>query len=294
MEQNYILEIDGKAAGRFFAFSGGGAEADVVSVSGGSAHKHIGSVKYHDIVLTCGSGMSRGFYDWIGTSFGGANMRKSGSIVALDQKQAPSARLDFANALVTSLALPELDRSANKAAYLKLVISPEHTRSITDPNAKPGVYSSALPKAWNISDFRLTIYGLENDCKRVTHIDSLILGRKLMDSSFGESRSSGKEATSTEYPNLEVRLPDMNAAGFYAWLDDFVVKGNNGPDSEKKGVLEFFAPNSTKDYFGLELSGLGIYKIEGSAGLRQKTSLPVTVGMYCESMKFYAGAAAII
>jgi hypothetical protein len=37
MQQNYVLEIGGKAAGRFFAFSGEGTKAAVVSVRIGSS-----------------------------------------------------------------------------------------------------------------------------------------------------------------------------------------------------------------------------------------------------------------
>jgi hypothetical protein len=173
------------------------------------------------------------------------------------------------------------------------VIRPEITRSKTaDSSGKPGVFASALPKAWTISDFRLTINGLEDDCKHVTQIDSLMLGLKLKNLNMGNSLST--IVGSTDYSDLAVRLPQVYAKGFYQWLEDFVVKGSNGPQDEKKGQLEFFAPNSSKSYFDLELSGLGIYKMVGPSGLQQKTSLPVTVGMYCESMKFRAGASSIM
>src|SRR2546422_2464206 len=117
MQQNYLLEIDGKPAGRFFAFTGGTMQADVILESAGAdsiRQKHISSVKYQDMTLTCGTGMSRGFYEWLGNTFGGAASWKSGAVVALDQRQAPTARLEFMHALVTSLLLPRLDKSANK------------------------------------------------------------------------------------------------------------------------------------------------------------------------------------
>jgi hypothetical protein len=128
----------------------------------------------------------------------------------------------------------------------------------------------------------------------VTQIDSLSLGQKVAEDYIGVTREARKEAASLEYSDVVIRLPEMHATGFYKWLDDFVVKGNNSPQFEKKGTLEFFAPHSSKAYFGLQFGGLGIKEIAGSSALRTKTSLPVTVAMYCESMKFYAGPSAII
>jgi hypothetical protein len=298
MEQNYLLELEGKSAGRFFAFTGGTIQADVVTLGafqGSIRPKQIGSVKYQDMVLTCGTGMSRGFYEWVGTSFGGAATRRNGAVVALDRKQKPIARLEFKEALVTSLVLPGLDRSANKEAFLTVSISPEMTTPTkAEASAKLGVYVSTLQKAWNVGSFRLRIDGLETDCARVTHVGSLKLGQKITTFDVGDSRNPTKEPTTTEYPNLFVRLPEMSADGFYKWHDDFVVNGNNSSAFEKKGTLEFFAPNSTKAYFGLKFAGLGIFQIESASGLRTKSGLPLTVGMYCESMRFYAGASAIM
>ena len=133
-----------------------------------------------------------------------------------------------------------------------------------------------------------------DDDAHVTKIDSLSLGQKVAEDYIGESRDAQKEAGSLEYSDLVIRLPEMYATGFFKWLDDFVAKGNNSPQFEKKGTLEFFAPHSSKAYFGIQFGGLGIREIAGSSALRTKTSLPVTVGMYCESMKFYAGPSAII
>jgi len=295
MLQNYLLEINGRPAGRFFDFAGGTAAADIVQTSGGFGHKHVGSVKFQDMVLTCGTGMSGDFYKWIGDNLAGAPSRRGGAIVALDTKQAPSARLEFMHALISSLVLPELDAAGNKAAYMTVGITPEITRPTeTEKSATLGVYVSKLPKAWNISDFRLKIDGLEKECAHVKHIDSLKLGQKIVTDARGESREYTKEPTSTEYPDLVISLPESFATGFYSWFDDSVIKGNIGPGSVKRGTLEFFAPNSSKPYFGLELTGLGIKAAQGPSGLRGKTGLPVTVEMFCDSMKFYAGPSAIM
>ena len=50
---------------------GGHATADVVVEKVGAdiiQHKHIAGVKYEDITVNCGTGMSKAFYEWIQAS----------------------------------------------------------------------------------------------------------------------------------------------------------------------------------------------------------------------------------
>jgi hypothetical protein len=292
--QNFIIELDGKAAGRFMTFSGGTVQADVATAAGPVRLKHVTSVRYEDIRISCGTGMSRTFYDWIGSSFSGAPVNKNGAIVAFGSNNKPSGRLEFFHAYITGLLMPALDRNQKKAAFMQVQIHPEMTRASAAPaSANPGVYASMLPKSWSISDFRLSIPGLEKECPHVFQIGSLQLGQKTVEDFTGAGRVSDQVPGSTEFSNISLRLPENHATGFYKWFDDFVVKGNSGPQDEKKGTLEFFAPNSTKAYFEIQLAGLGIFNASGPTGMRGNTGLPVDIGLYCESMKFSAGPAAI-
>ena len=66
------LELDDVLAGWVFKVSGGGATADVVSEKIGPDHvikKHLGGVKYEEIVVEAGLGMTKSFYQWIADSF---------------------------------------------------------------------------------------------------------------------------------------------------------------------------------------------------------------------------------
>lgn len=298
MLQKYLLELEGKAVGRFFEMSGGSIKADVISESLGPQTqrlKHVGAVSYEDLLITCGTGMSRAFYSWIGDSFAGSATRRDGAVVLLDSSQAPAARLEFSHALIKSVSLPELNHSRNETAYMKVAISPAFTRSgEASRSEKPGVYASALQKAWNISDYRIKIPGLETDCANVTQVGALNLGQIFVEDNLGEARDGMKEQGRSEYSDLILRLPGNRAPGFFKWFEDFVVNGNNASVNEKQGVLEYFAPNSNKAYFEVEFSGLGIYKVSGASALAAKSAAPVTVAMYCEAMKFRAGPAAVM
>src|SRR5437867_9201566 len=128
--QNLLLEVDGRLAGRFSGFSGGSMQGEVAEFKAGpNLSKHIVNMKVQDMVMTCGTGMSRGFYDWIGSSFGTSVLRKDGAVVQLSQSQVPAGRLEFKLALVTGLVMPALDRLGNSSAFMMVTISPELTRS---------------------------------------------------------------------------------------------------------------------------------------------------------------------
>jgi hypothetical protein len=297
MQQDYLLELDGKPAGRLFGFSGGAVEADVVTervADGNISGKHIANTRIQDIVLKCGTGMSHAFYDWIGKSFGGAAERKGGAIVKLDQKQQEAGRLEFQDAIAKSLSLPELSKGSNADAVLTVSISPELTRSKAGGGkASLGVYVSALPSAWNVGSFRMTIPGFETVTANISKIDAMTLGLKVVDDTIGQKRLPAKLAGKIDYPNLTFYIPEAHADKLYDWFEDFVVKGNNLNSSEKMGTIEYFAPTSAKAYFTLNCKNLGIFAIKSESGMRTKTMQPVTVSLYCESMNFSAGAAAI-
>ncbi len=292
---SFLLELDGKLAGRFFQFDGGGAKAEVVTVAGGGAfsQKHISSVSYDDMTLACGTGMSHAFYDWLGASFSGKAARRTGAVILLDQNSKARERMDFYEALVTSLVLPKLNRASNDKAVMKVKVAPERTSfKEGDGSQKLGVYTGALPKAWTIGSFKIQIDGLSKECTHVTQISSLKLGQGVKPDNVGEMRDANLEPTKIEFSDLELVLPGAFADGFYKWHEDMVVKGNSGSSNEKKGTVDFLAPGSSSPYFSVKLGGLGIMSMNAQGGRLNKTS-PVTVGLYCEQMTFSAGAAAI-
>ena len=64
---HFALSLDGAMAGWLQNVQGGAAVAEVVREKTGAdpiVRNHIGPVGYEDIVLTCGTGMSKAFYDW--------------------------------------------------------------------------------------------------------------------------------------------------------------------------------------------------------------------------------------
>src|SRR6185503_6319935 len=108
----YGIELDSINAGWVSSVEGGMATSDVVVEKiGGDLYqkKHIAGVKYEEISVSCGTGMSKGFYDWIKASFDCKYQRKNGAVIAADYNYKAITRLDFFNALISEIGFPALD-----------------------------------------------------------------------------------------------------------------------------------------------------------------------------------------
>ena len=297
----FAVEIDGNTpAGWVFKAEGGHAKAEVILEKVGNDHiakKHIGGVSYEEISIACGSGMSRGIYDWIKKSFDHDYQRKTGSIITADFNANELSRLNFSGALISEIGFPALDAGNNKEpCKISLKLKPESTRYVAGGGAKitGGAFSNdqAKQKQWLTSSFRLRIGGM--DCTRVSKIEALTIKQKNVDNPCGEVRDAQCEPATLEIPNLVITLPEANAPEFFKWHQSFVIDGVNSDGEEHTGTLEFLTADKKDTLFTITFEHLGIFKISpdsnesGSEKVRN-----VKVEMYCENMKFDYAANAV-
>jgi tail tube protein gp19 len=287
----FALELDGVAA-LVQSVEGGDAHADVVEEPPGDdcfARKHLANVKYEDITITCGTGMTSDFYAWLQSFFGCEPTRKDGAIVALDFKSTERSRRTFTQALLTEIGFPACDGASKDSSLMTVKWSPEVTRRVKGSGKAVSPCGGAkVQKRWLPANFRLTIDGL--DCTKVNKVDAFTVRRKLLESPVGDQRDFGREPGTVEVPNLVVTLPESQAQSFFDWHEEFVIKGNSGAEEEKDGKLEYLAPNLADVLFTIEFHNLGIFKLapeKGEAGGDQIQR--VTAEMYCEQMTFTPG-----
>lgn len=293
----FALDLDGAAAGWIQSVEGGCATADVVTEKIGPDHlqrKHIANIKYEDITFTCGTGMSKGMYQWIKDAFDNKQIPiKQGVIVGSYPSTREVSRLTFGNAFLAEITLPALDAASKDAAKMTIKVTPETTQYQAHvPDTGPAPSQNQKQKAWLTSNFRLKIDGL--DCSRVNKIEALTIKQRITTDEVDGTRQDAVGIDYLEIPNLVITLPELAADSIYKWHEDFVIKGNNSLDYEKTGTLEYLAADQKTQLFAIELSGLGIVKVcpekqeAGSEGIRR-----VKFEMYCESMAFsYQGGTA--
>jgi phage tail-like protein len=288
----YGFELDGISAGWIHSAEGGHATSDVVLEPLGPDHshyKHISGVKYDEMVIETGTGMSKDFYAWIKKAFtpgAEGHVRKNGAICTCDYNFKELSRLEFTNGLITEVGFPALDAASRDTAKLTVKVAPEFTR--TKAGTKQSVSGKytidrKVQKRWLPADFKLTIDGL--DCTRVSKIGAIILKQKTSENPVGETRGYEREPGVLEVPNLVVTLAESHADSWYRWADDFIITGNNGWDQVKTATLTYLTPNLQEELFTIKCSHVGIFKltpdrvVSGSDAIRR-----VTAEMYVERM----------
>jgi hypothetical protein len=112
----FAIELDGQLAGFIDSVEGGGIAADKM---------HFGPVGPGDIIVECGIGMSRSFYDWIKATLEKRVDRRIGAIVAYDSDFKPIARVHWLNAHITEVGFPACDVSSKDVAKMTIKITPQ-------------------------------------------------------------------------------------------------------------------------------------------------------------------------
>jgi phage tail-like protein len=289
----YGVDIGGNFAGWVQSVDGGHATSDVVAEKMGPDHiirKHIAGVKYEDISVTCGTGMSKQFYSWIKDSFDHNYSRKDGAIIAANYNHKEMSRLTFQHALISEVGFPALDAASKDACKMTIKFHPEITRTTTSFGGGAqikGEFKQQVQKKWLPANFILDIDGLPDACSKVNKIEAITVKQKNVEHAVGQMRDYEQEPAHLEIPNLVITFPESHSDEFYKWHEDFVIKGNNGDEKEKTGTLRYLTPNLQETLFTLTFKHLGIFKLTpekveaGSENIRR-----LKAELYCEEMSF--------
>lgn len=218
-----------------------------------TARKRPGRVKYGDITMKVGTGMSKHFYSWVKDSFDHKTNPRTGAL-AYGRRNGAIIACDFRNALITEIGMPALDAASKDAAKMTIKLSPEASRfrrassMASPPNAK-------TQKQWLPANFRLSLGDLP--CSRVNKIESLTVKQSVIVDDTGTQREPIRVPGKIEFPNLTVHLPEADAGPWLAWFEDFVIKGNNDDSKQKNGQLTYLATDGSP-LFVLDFTGAGI------------------------------------
>ena len=295
---HFLLELDGKPEQYGLRYVDGGyPRADVVTDAPNASSpfptKHLASLRYTDIEMEVPPTMPKPMFDWIAAALTQPGGRKNGAIVTADLTYKESRRLQFSEAVLTEITLPVCDAASKEASYLTVKFAPAFTTLVSAKGglANAAAVNAARQKPWVPANFRLRIQGLEESCRQVSKIEALSIKQKATSVDVGATRDGGQKTSGRmEISNLVIQLAESQAGPFYDWFNDFAVKGNNGQDRERAGVLELLAPDLKEVLLTVSLGNLGIFGFTpdaqeaGSDRIRR-----VTIEMYCERITLSQG-----
>jgi hypothetical protein len=282
------LELDGMPMGPLTSFEGGLPFAELVALSVGAnaeQQKRIGPVKYADITLTFGNGMAKPLYQWLQDTLAKKTYPKNGAIVFVDQNYNEIKRLVFGNALIKEITLPALAANEGKTNFFfTLRFSPEFTRPEPGKGGKVAQGFGAQ-KQLSVANYRLTMPGI--DGQWVTKIELPSLKPKIDTERYGQQRIPTNTIAAMEFSNVVIEMPDNHAQGLGDWVNDFLVKGNNGQGKEKSATIELLDPSLKTILMTINLTNLGVLKLEASKVEANKDAArTIRASMYCQAMQF--------
>jgi hypothetical protein len=285
----FMLEIEGKPAGLLRAVGGGEPFAAVTTETDteGVVRKRLDPVQYVPISISFGISMAQELYQWMADFLNRKSSTRSGAIVFCDYQFKEQSRLVFDKARISELTFPALDRATKEPALFTLVLQPEATRiSFSSAGSTVSGIRAKASKAWTSDNYLLKIDGLEAAAGKVTVIDAITVKQTVSTGERGESPNA------LTIPDLTLTINQNQAKPFYDYFEQFALKGNS--QDERNGTLEFLDKTGKTTLFVLELSHVGIFKIQNLrlvAGVAVNSR--VTIALYCEEMRLKTGVEAI-
>lgn len=289
----FYLELD-KPSGWLFTAEGGQPSTDLITerLAGGyPSRKHVGIVKFDDMTITCGTGMTEQFYQWLQQSLRYEHQRRNGAVVSANYDYKEVARQDFHQALITEIGFPGLDASSKDTAKFNIKYAVEWTEMKYSASGQSiraaGNIDPPKQKLWTIANFQVQIDGLEQVCKRVTKVEAITIKQTVVENQIGERLVYEKEPAQIDFPNLVLTVPEADIEPWYKWHHDVVVKGKSDKSSEKGGHLEYKTSNLAETLFRLDFKNMGPLKFTPDKLESANDKIRyVKVELYCEHMDF--------
>jgi len=259
-----VVSIDGAACGPVASWEGGDLFATVVTakLSGSPlAKKQIGSRQYSPLLLEFAFPLPGPVVSWINDFCAGKFSRRAVVMTPYDLNRQALPSTEWRNCLLTEVRFPAFVSSAKDILKLTLVLAPEFAgaSSVVVPAPGPG---GANARGISSDSFAFTISGPEGSS--VQKIDAFTIGTAAAAAqTVGDTRENMLATAAPESGNLVLSVADDRAAGWKAWFQDFVVKGNSGDAMEKDGAITLpggNGPNSA-DALSLQFSHLGIVRL---------------------------------
>jgi len=288
----FLLTIDGVDAGFLYSLEGGDAFGDVVEAPlvTGVIDKRIAAVHYEPITFEVTVPLAKPLYDWFSAFLNRSQQRTSGAVVLLDYDMKERSRLEWDDALITELAFPALDASSKEIGRLRCVIQPSRTRRVPGSGSRSDAKAPAQKQSWHVSNFALSLPGLETSAQHVSRIEPLVI-RQAATTSLGE-REELLEPGLLQIPPLVLTVSAGSAEPLFAWFDDFVIQGRNAEKDERSGSLQLRSDNQGVTLLGLSMTNLGIYRVGELRAVSDSQSIrKVRAELYCEQMELTPASA---
>jgi phage tail-like protein len=286
----FVVEIDGRHCAYVKECSGGEAEADVGTHDHGPMNmqtKQMTNFKFTPFKCKLGIAQGGAMNDWIKASFARAYATKSGAIIAGDFNYKATHRIDFVNALVTTVTVPALDGASTDTGYIDVEWEAENVHhSPAGGEAIAGDYGTKQ-KQWTPSMFKFDLAGLTDACKRVSKIDSFSWKQKVAKDMIGAQRIMTVHPAAVTVPDIKLTLSAADFEPWRAWAQAWFQDGKCTHEFHKDGTITFLSPDMATEIGTIELKQCGLKKVTAPPLKANSEEIArVTVELFVEEMVF--------
>ncbi len=278
--QRNLLEIEGAPSGDLASVNGGypmGIVVDDGIDQGGVMRKRLAGVKHKDLELSGGAGMGPKFFQLISDFLSLQSQTFNGAVSYSDAKFREGGRLDFTDAVVHSVRIPAMDASSKAVGHFGVTCRVGRSTREKGDGSKSTPPAKAKP--WQLSNFRVSINGLESTMSLTTRVESLVIRQEIFPTASG---AAAVDAGPLQIPDLVLTVSEQRSEPLYDWFENMVEKEN--PD-ERDGKIELLASDFQTVLFTINFFNLGIWWLateDGDGSILRR----VTAKMYCERMSF--------
>jgi hypothetical protein len=273
-----VLELDGAVVAVVRSAAGGEPFGEVVRepVPGRPVDKRIGGVRATPLTVEVGLHLAAPLVDRVAAALDGTQAPARGRLLRLDGDRLEQSCLQWRSALVTEIALPELDVTRREPAAVAVTLAPDATRQTVGSGERFELDPPpASAKAALTSNFRFEVSGLEAAARHVLTVSRLTVAF--------EPAPDGGGAQLPDVRDVSIRVPEAEVGPYLAWFEEFVLDGSG---TERTASLTFLRPDLTTPVLRVLLSGLGIFRVAREE-LRSGSEVEALarVEMYCETAR---------
>lgn len=287
----FALEVGESRVAFLKEFSGFSMEGDVQTHDLGPMNmqaKNLTNFKFSPAKCSIGMGMGKDMHDWIKASFRREYATKSGAFIAGDPNGKTTHRIEFMNALITSVGVQKLSGDDKSACYFDVEFDAEHVQHGKGGGEPLSSTYATKTKAWLASCFRFELSGLEDACKRVASIDAFQWKQSVIADQVGENRVPTKHPAKVVVPDLKLAISSADQEPWRQWAQTWFIEGKNLAAQHKTGAIIFLGPDMKQELGRITLDGVGLKKFgEEASKANAETIKRFNVELYVEAMDFH-------
>jgi phage tail-like protein len=286
----FAFELDGHRCGFLQNVEGGQMIAELATHKMGPNNyekKNVTTVKWGDVKMRTGIGMSKGLYQWIQAAFDMGVLYKNGAITVANFNYKAERRMDLLNMLMTKVQMPTLDGASKDTGYFDITCAIEQIRWLKEGGQDVRGEVGPKQKAWHCSNWRYEMAGLP--AKRIAKVEGLAWECKTTMDSIGDARENTIHPTATTVTDFTLHISMRDLEAWAAKAKDWFVDGNCLEPNEMTAAISLLAPDMNKELGRIELMNVGLKEFNAHGKLEAQTEnvARFQVKCYAEQIKFY-------